>query len=70
MTQNQRCVTIAQSKFVNKSTNNFHTYQANRLEQLAENGYVAGIVIVESPCSSTEQSEYKPLSYDSKANSV
>ena len=70
MTRNRRCVTIAQSRFVNKNTNNFHTYQVNRLEQYAENGYVAGIDIVESPCSSTEQLVYKPLSYDSKANSM
>ena len=70
MIRNRRCVTIVRSSFVNKITNNFHAYQENRLEQWAENGYVAGIVIVESPCSSTEQSVYKPLTYDSKANSV
>ena len=63
-----RCVTIARSRFVNKNTNNFHAYQANRLEQSAENGHITGMVTVESPCSSTEESDYKPLSYDSKAN--
>ena len=31
---------------------------------------LAGIIFIESPCSSTEVSVYKPLSYDSKANSV
>ena len=25
-------------------------------------------MFIESPCSSTEESDYKPLSYDSKAN--
>ena len=47
-----------------------HAYQANRLEQRAENQYVAEIIIIESPCSSTEESDYKPLSYDSKMNYV
>ena len=70
MTLNWRCVATAQSRFVNKITNNFHAYQANRLEQWAENWYVAGILIVESPCSSTQQSDYKPLSYESKVNFV
>ena len=54
---------------MNKKTISFHIYQANRLEQLAENRRVAGIII-ESPCSSTEESDYKPLSYDSKGNYV
>ena len=49
-------------------TISFRIYQANRLEQRAENQYVAGIIIIESPCSSTEESEYKSLSYDSKGN--
>ena len=48
----------------------FCVYQVNRLEQQAENQYEAGIIIIESPCSSTEESEYKPLSYDSKGNYV
>ena len=55
---------------MNKNTNNFHAYQANCLQQRAENRHVAGILIVESSCSSTEQSDYKPLSYDLKANSM
>ena len=28
------------------------------------------VLIIESPCRSTEESDYKPLSYDSKANYV
>ena len=55
---------------MNKITISFHAYQANHLEQWAENRCVAGIIIIISPCSSTEESEYKPLSYDSKANYV
>ena len=51
---------------MNKKTISFRIYQANRLEQRAENQYVAGIIIIESPCSSTEESDYKSLSYDSK----
>ena len=46
---------------MNKKTINFRVYQANRLEQRAENQYVAGIIIIESPCSSTEESDYKSL---------
>ena len=53
---------------MNKITHNFHAYQANRFEQSAENRYMAGIIFVESPCSSTEESAFKPLSYDSKTN--
>ena len=53
---------------MNKKPISFHAYQANRLEQSPENRCVAGIIIIESPCSSTEESDYKPLSYDSKAN--
>ena len=49
-------------------TISFYAYQANRLEQCVENQHVAGIIIIEGPCSSAEESEYKPLSYDSKAN--
>ena len=48
----------------------FRVYQANRLDQRAENQYVAGLIIIESPCSSTEESDYKSLSYDSKGNYV
>ena len=55
---------------MNTKTISFRVYQANRLEQRAENQNVAGIIIIESPCSSTEESEYKPLSYDSKDNYV
>ena len=55
---------------MNKKTISFHIYQANRLEQRAENQCVARIIIIESPCSSTEELEYKPLSYDSKGNYV
>ena len=55
---------------MNKKTISFCVYQANRLEQRAENQYVAGIILIESPCSSTEESDYKPLSYDSKDNYV
>ena len=70
MTQNPTCVKIMQSIFMNKKTISFCIYQANRLEQRAENQYVAGIIIIERPCSSTEESDYKPLSYDSKDNYV
>ena len=55
---------------MNKKTISFHIYQANRLEQWAENQCVAGVIIIESSCSSTEESDYKPLSYDSKGNYV
>ena len=55
---------------MNKKTINFRVYQANHLEQRAENQYVAGIIIIESPCCSTEESEYNSLSYDSKGNYV
>ena len=40
---------------MNKKTISFRIYQANRLEQRAENQCVAGIIIIESPCSSTEE---------------
>ena len=70
MTQNPTCVKITRSIFMNKKTISFHIYQANRLEQLAENQCVAGIIIIESTCSSTEESDYKPQSYDSKGNYV
>ena len=52
---------------MNKKTISF---QAHHLEQRVENQYVAEIIIIESPCSSTEESDYKPLSYDSKGNCV
>ena len=68
MTQNPTCVKITRSIFMNKKTISFRVYQANRLEQRAENQYVAGIIIIESPYSSTEESDYKSLSYDSKGN--
>ena len=68
MTQNPTCVKITRSIFMNKKTISFRVYQANRLEQRAENQYVAGIIIMESSCSSTEESDYKSLSYDSKGN--
>ena len=55
---------------MNKKTISFHVYQANRLEQWAKNQYVAGIIIIERPCGSTDESDYKPLSYDSKGNYV
>ena len=55
---------------MNKKTISFCVYQANRLEQRAENRYVAGIINIESPCSSTEESDYKSLNYDSKDNYV
>ena len=67
MTQNPTCVKITRSIFMHKKTISFHAYQANRLEQGAENRCEAGIIIIESLCSSTEESDYKPLSYDSKA---
>ena len=70
MTQNPACVKITRSIFMNEKTISFHVYRASRLEQRAENHYVAGIIIIESPCSSTEKSEYKPLSYDLKGNYV
>ena len=70
MTRNPTYVTITQSIFMNKKTISFHAYQGNRLEQGAENRCVAGIIIIESPCSSTEESDYKPLSHDSKTNYV
>ena len=73
MTQNPTCVKITRSIFMNKKAISFRVYQANRLEQRAENQYVAGIIIIESPCCSpcscsTEESDYKSLSYDSKGN--
>ena len=49
-----------------KTIISFRVYQANRLEQRAENQYVAGIIIIESPCNSTEESDYKPLSYQGR----
>ena len=55
---------------MNKNTISFRVYQANSLEQRPENQYVVGIIIIESPCSSTEESVYKSLSYDSKGNYV
>ena len=70
MTQNPTCVKITRSIFMNKKTISFRVYQANRLEQRAENQYVAGIIIIESSCSSTEESDYKSLRYDSKGNYV
>ena len=70
MTQNPTCVKIMRSIFMNKKAISFRVYQANHLEQRAENQYIAGIIIIESPCSSTEESEYKPLRYDSKGNYV
>ena len=70
MTQNPTCVKITRLIFINKKTIIFRVYQANHLEQQAENQYVAEIIIIESPCSSTEESDYKPLSYDSKDNYV
>ena len=68
MTHKPTCVKITRSIFMNKKTISFRVYQANRLEQRAENQYIAGIIIIESPCSSTEESGYKSLSYDSKGN--
>ena len=70
MTQNPTCVKITQSIFMNKKIISFRVYQTNRLEQRAENLYVAGIIIIESSCSSTEESDCKLLSYDSKGNYV
>ena len=70
MTQNPTCVKITQSIFMNKTTISFRVYQTNRLEQRAEYQYVAGIISIESPCSSTKESDYKPPSYDSKGNYV
>ena len=55
MTQNLTCVKITRSIFMNKKTISFRVYQANRLQQQAENQHVAGIIIIESPCSSTEE---------------
>ena len=59
---------------MNKKIISFRVYQANRLEQRAENQYVVVIIIIESSCSSTEESECKLLSYDlgydSKGNYV
>ena len=51
MTQNPTCVKITRSIFMNKKTISFRVYQANRLEQRAENQYVVGIIIIESSCS-------------------
>ena len=68
MMQNPTCVKITRSIFINKKTINFCVYQANHLEQRAENQYVAGIIIIKIHCGSTEESGYKPLSYDSKGN--
>ena len=61
MTQNPTCVAIMRSIFMNKKAISFYTYQANRLEQCTENRYVAGIIIIESPFSSTEELDYKLL---------
>ena len=69
-TQNPTCVKITRSIFMNKNTISFRIYQAKRLEERAENQYVAGIIIIESPCSSTEESDYKSLIYDLKGNYV
>ena len=62
MTQNPTCVKITRSIFMNKTTISSRVYQANRLEQRAENQYVAGIIIIETSCTSTEESDYKSLS--------
>ena len=70
MTQNPTYVTITRSIFMNKTIISFRVYQANRLEQRAENQDVAGIIIIENPYSSTEESGYKSLSYDSKGTYV
>ena len=70
MTQNPTCVKITRSIFMNKKIISSRVYQANRLEQRAENQYVAEIIIIEGPCSRTEESDYKTLSYDSKGNYV
>ena len=70
MTRNPTCVKITPSIFMNKKTISFRIYQENCLEQRAENQYVAGIIIIESPCSSTEESDYKSLSYNLKGNYV
>ena len=70
VTQNPTCVKITRSIFMNKKTISFHVYQANHLEQRAENKYVAGIITIETPCSGTEESDYKSLSYDLKGNYV
>ena len=59
MTQNPTCVKITRSIFMNIKTISFRVYQANRLEQRAENQYVAGIIIIENSCSSTEESDHK-----------
>ena len=61
MTQNPTCVTIMWSIFMNKKNISFHAYQANCLEQWAENQYVAGIIIIESSGSSTEESDLKKI---------
>ena len=70
MIQNPTCVKITRSILMNKKIISFRVYQANRLEQRAESEYVAGIIIMESSCSSTEESDYKSLSYDSKGTYV
>ena len=56
------------NRFLRKKKISFRVYHSNRLEQRAENQYVAGIIFIESSCSSTEESDYKSLSYDSKGN--
>ena len=57
ITQNPTCVKITRSIFMNKKTISFRVYQANRLEKRAKNLYVAVVIIIESPCSSTEESD-------------
>ena len=46
-------------------TSTRQTAQSNELKIC-----VAAIIIVDGTCSSTKESEYKPLSYDAKANYV
>ena len=44
------------------------TIQANRIERWTENRFVAEKVTIESPCSSIEESDWKPVNCEVKPN--
>ena len=58
------------TQLVSKLRDQFESTQLchNLLEQWAESRSVVGEVIMESPCSSREESEYKIVSYEAKLN--
>jgi len=51
------------STFVNKKSISFHAY-------FGESQFVAGIVIIENPCCSIEESKCKPVNYEVKFDYV